>query len=104
MPDTWPQKLVGSWTLVSWEQKKADGSKVRRYGENPVGIAFLDAGGRYIISVMRSDRANTRAPLRGARYCRGKQGARAPGLLVTYKLDRSHVRLAGKSKAMVSAE
>jgi Lipocalin-like domain len=65
MPDTWPQKLVGTWTLVSWEQKKADGSKVRRYGENPVGIAFFDAGGRYIISVMRSDRANTRAPLRG---------------------------------------
>jgi hypothetical protein len=56
MPDTWPQKLVGTWTLVSWEQKKGDGSNVRRYGENPVGIAFFDAGGRYIISVMRSDR------------------------------------------------
>jgi hypothetical protein len=57
MRDTWPQKLVGTWTLVSWEQKKGDGSKVRRYGENPMGIAFFDAGGRYIISVMRSDRA-----------------------------------------------
>jgi Lipocalin-like domain len=57
MSDAWPLKLVGTWTLVSWEQKKGDGTKVRRFGENPVGTAFFDAGGRYIISVMRSDQA-----------------------------------------------
>lgn len=51
-------QLVGTWTLVSWEQKKADGSKLRRYGADPKGIAFFDAGGRYIITVMQSDRAN----------------------------------------------
>jgi Lipocalin-like domain len=50
-------QLVGTWALVSWEQKKSDGSKVQRYGANPAGIAFFDAGGRYIITVMRSDRA-----------------------------------------------
>jgi Lipocalin-like domain len=65
MRDTWPQKLVGTWTLVSWEQKKGDGSKVRRYGANPVGIAFFDAGGRYIISVMRSDRAKYASAIPG---------------------------------------
>jgi Lipocalin-like domain len=51
-------RLIGTWALVSWEQKKSDGSKVQRYGANPTGIAFFDAGGRYIITVMRSDRAN----------------------------------------------
>jgi hypothetical protein len=50
-------QLVGTWTLLSWEQKTADGASIRRYGENPVGIAFFDASGRYVISVMRSDRA-----------------------------------------------
>jgi hypothetical protein len=50
-------QLVGTWLLASWEQKKGDGTKVQRYGENPVGIAFFDSGGRYIITVMRSDRA-----------------------------------------------
>jgi hypothetical protein len=50
-------QLIGTWMLASWEQKKGDGTKVQRYGENPVGIAFFDAGGRYIITVMRSDRA-----------------------------------------------
>ena len=44
-------------TLLAWEQKKGDGTKVERYGTSPNGIAFFDAGGRYIITVMRSDRA-----------------------------------------------
>ena len=49
-------QLVGTWLLASWEQKKGDGAKVQRYGENPAGIAFFDSGGRYIITVMRADR------------------------------------------------
>jgi hypothetical protein len=55
-PQSLKEQLVGTWTLASWEQKKGDGTKARRYGENPVGIAFFDAGGRYIVTVMRSDR------------------------------------------------
>jgi hypothetical protein len=51
------EQLVGTWTLLSWEQKKGDGTKIERYGTNPKGIAFFDAVGRYIITVMRSDRA-----------------------------------------------
>ena len=51
------QQLIGTWTLLSWEQKKGDGTKVERYGTSPNGVAFFDAGGRYIITVMRSDRA-----------------------------------------------
>ena len=51
------EQLVGTWTLLSWEQKKGDGTKVERYGTNPKGIAFFDGGGRYIITVMLSDRA-----------------------------------------------
>jgi hypothetical protein len=51
------EQLVGTWTIVSWEQKKSDGTKLQQFGAHPAGIAFFDAGGRYIISVMRSDRA-----------------------------------------------
>jgi hypothetical protein len=51
------ERLVGTWTLLSWEQKKGDGTKVERYGTSPKGIAIFDAGGRFIITVMRSDRA-----------------------------------------------
>jgi hypothetical protein len=50
-------QLLGTWTLLSWEQKKADGSKIERYGADPKGIAFFDASGQYVITVMRSDRA-----------------------------------------------
>ena len=51
------EQLVGTWMLLSWEQKKADGSKVERYGTSPTGMAIFDAGGRYIITVMQSDRS-----------------------------------------------
>ena len=51
------EQLVGTWTLISWEQKKGEGTKIERYGTSPKGIAFFDAAGRYIITVMRSDRA-----------------------------------------------
>ena len=51
------EQLVGTWTLLAWEQKKGDGTKAERYGTSPKGIAFFDAGGRYIITVIRSDRA-----------------------------------------------
>jgi hypothetical protein len=44
------EQLVGTWTLLSWEQKKGDGTKLERYGINPKGIAFFDGGGRYIIT------------------------------------------------------
>jgi hypothetical protein len=50
-------QLVGTWTLLSWEQRKSDGTEIERYGAAPKGIAFFDGGGRYIITVMGSDRA-----------------------------------------------
>jgi hypothetical protein len=44
------EQLVGTWTLVSHES-------VAMYGSNPKGVAFFGTDGRFIITVMRSDRA-----------------------------------------------
>ena len=52
------QQLLGTWILVSHETVRPDGSNVATYGTNPKGVALFDAGGRFIITVMRSDRAN----------------------------------------------
>ena len=38
-------QLVGTCDTALVEQRKADGSKVERYGTSPKGIAFFDAGG-----------------------------------------------------------
>ena len=46
---TLTEQLLGTWTLVSHESTW--------YGVNPKGVAFFDAGGQFIITVMRSDRA-----------------------------------------------
>jgi hypothetical protein len=54
------EQLLGTWTLVSHES-------VSMYGSNPKGVAFFDADGRFIITVMRSDRAQyaTNHPAQG---------------------------------------
>lgn len=56
-PQSLKDQLIGTWTLLSWEQRKGDGTKVERYGRSPIGVAVFDPGGHYIITVMRSDRA-----------------------------------------------
>jgi len=50
------EQLLGTWTLVSHESVRADGTRTPVYGVNPKGIAFFDAGGHFIITVMRADR------------------------------------------------
>lgn len=52
------EQLLGTWTLVSWDQMNADGTTVQQFGEQPKGIAVFDTSGRYIITVMRADRPN----------------------------------------------
>src|SRR5262252_3996898 len=51
------EQLVGTWSLVSFELVRQDGSKQSTFGANPKGIAFFDAGGHYSITVVRLDRA-----------------------------------------------
>src|SRR5437773_2697459 len=51
------EQLLGAWSLASIEFARPDGSRSPTFGANPNGVAFFDAGGHYIISVMRSDRA-----------------------------------------------
>jgi hypothetical protein len=43
------EQLVGTWTVVSWEQARPDGSKFQRFGANPKGIHVFDANGRYVV-------------------------------------------------------
>jgi len=51
------KQLLGSWTLVSHESVRPDGSRFPVYGLNPKGVAFFDPNGHFIITVMRSNRA-----------------------------------------------
>ena len=51
------KQLLGTWTLVSHESVRPDGSRFPVYGANPKGVAFFDPNGHFIITVMRSDRA-----------------------------------------------
>jgi hypothetical protein len=48
-------QLVGTWTLVLWEQANKDGSKQQDFGPNPKGVASFDANGRFFAMFARPD-------------------------------------------------
>jgi hypothetical protein len=45
---TLKQQLVGTWTLISYEDINSDGTRKQYQGAGPRGILVLDAGGRYV--------------------------------------------------------
>jgi len=49
------EQLIGTWTVVSWEQTIKDGSKLQRFGTNPKGVNFFDADGHFFIMFARPD-------------------------------------------------
>jgi hypothetical protein len=49
------EQLVGTWTLVSWEQATTDGTKRQDFGPNPKGITTFDASGHVVTMYARPD-------------------------------------------------
>jgi Lipocalin-like domain len=49
------EQLVGAWTLVSSDQVRPDGSKLKQFGANPKGINVFDANGRFFLMVASAD-------------------------------------------------
>jgi Lipocalin-like domain len=50
---TLKEQLVGTWTYVSVDIVRPDGSRVPMYGPNPTGLAIFDSNGRYILLTAR---------------------------------------------------
>jgi hypothetical protein len=48
-------QLVGTWTLVSSDQVRPDGSKLKQFGTNPKGINVFDTNGRFFVMVASAD-------------------------------------------------
>jgi Lipocalin-like domain len=52
---TLKEQIVGDWSLVSWVQIRADGSKNYRFGSNPKGINTFSPAGRFSLVIMQAD-------------------------------------------------
>src|SRR5271157_3543903 len=70
------EQLLGTWTLVSSDQVRADGSKLKQFGANPKGINVFDASGRFFLMVASADNS------RIASNDRGKTNSEEDGLIV----------------------
>jgi hypothetical protein len=53
-------QLVGTWTVVSWEQANKDGSKTQRFGANPKGVNVFDSNGHFFYHVRASRSSENR--------------------------------------------
>src|ERR1700690_227069 len=49
------EQLVGTWTLVSSDQVRPDGTKLRQFGSAPKGISVFDANGRFFVMIAGAD-------------------------------------------------
>jgi hypothetical protein len=49
------EQLIGTWTLVSTDQVRPDGSKLKRFGAIPTGVNVFDANGRFFVLVASAD-------------------------------------------------
>jgi hypothetical protein len=48
-------QLVGTWALVSSDQVRPDGSKLKQFGANPTGINVFEANGRFFVLIASAD-------------------------------------------------
>ncbi len=52
---TLKEQLVGTWTYVSVDIVRPDGSRVPLYGPNPQGVASFDINGHYLLLTARAE-------------------------------------------------
>jgi Lipocalin-like domain len=45
------EQLVGTWTLVSSDQVRPDGTKLQQFRSDPKGINVFDANGRFFVMI-----------------------------------------------------
>jgi len=49
------QQLLGTWILVAWDQVRADGTKIQKYGSDPRGFHIFEPSGRFFAMMARPD-------------------------------------------------
>jgi Lipocalin-like domain len=49
-------RFVGTWRLISFVGRDAEGRETSTYGPKPLGVLMYDKGGRMSVQIARSDR------------------------------------------------
>jgi len=53
---TLKEQIVGTWSYVSVDIVRPDGTRVPLFGPNPTGLAIFESNGRYLLLTARADR------------------------------------------------
>ena len=62
------EQLVGTWTLVSSDQVRSDGSKVQQFGANPKGINVFGPNGWFFFMFASADNAKIASKDPGSKW------------------------------------
>jgi hypothetical protein len=54
-PKTLKEQIVGTWSYISVDIVRPDGSRVPLFGPNPSGLASFESNGRYLLLTARRD-------------------------------------------------
>jgi lipocalin-like protein len=56
-----PHPLIGTWRLISWENRSVDGRITHPLGKDAVGYINYNRDGYMFVAIMRPNRINFRA-------------------------------------------
>jgi Lipocalin-like domain len=91
--------LVGTWTLISVDNIKPDGSHTPRHGSHPSGLLIFDAQGRYSLVVLTEGTPEEyKAAIEGNNADYGRYSVNESEQSITFHMDHaSHPELEGSS-------
>jgi hypothetical protein len=94
-----PSPLVGTWSLVSVDNVKPDGSRTPRHGSHPAGLLIFDDHGRYSLIVLTEGTPDEyKSALEGNNADYGRYTVNEAEHTVTFYMDHaSHPELEGSS-------
>ena len=98
------EQLIGTWTIVSWDQVGKDGKNFQRFGANPKGVHVFDASGRFfgmfarpdlpkfkVSDPMRTTADENRAVMEGSIAYFGTYSVDEAGKSISIRLEFQHV-------------
>lgn len=84
-----PDPFVGTWRLVSWEQRSAEGEVTCPYGRRPRGLIVYTPNGQMSAQLMNPDGNLAGATASGAREIIGRMSENYFAYYGTYTVDRA---------------
>jgi Lipocalin-like domain len=92
-PDTSANEVIGTWTLLSVDNVRPDGTRAPRHGNRPAGLLMFDASGHYSLIVLTQGTPEEyKAALEGDNCDYGRYTVNQSDHSITFYMDHANHR------------